>query len=190
MALARFRLWVGSMHIDEKESKGKLFMVNQDGTFEERLDNIGVSNGMDWANNTMYYIDSPTKNIYAFDYNPEDGKISNKRVVVTVPPNSGVPDGMTLVTPNGRKDPLLVVAQWGGSGVYIYDPTLGSGGESALKRRLEIPAGNTTSCVFGGEGGADLFVTSAKRGRSPDQLAQEPHAGGTQPENIFLWATI
>jgi sugar lactone lactonase YvrE len=32
----------------------------------------------------MYYIDSPTKKIFAYDYNNSSGEISNKRVLFSI----------------------------------------------------------------------------------------------------------
>jgi len=35
-----------------------------------------------------------------------------------------------------------------------------------------------SSCAFGGPDMSDLYITTAARGLSPEQLENEPHAGG------------
>jgi sugar lactone lactonase YvrE len=154
------------MDTSEEKSDGKLWMVNRDGSFEEKLDNLAIPNGLDWTSDHMFYIDSPTKSVVKFDYETSTGQISNKTVLLTIPDGTGVPDGMT-VSPDKK---YALVAHWGGFGVYIYDATSGN-----LLRKISLPTAHTTSCVWIGN---DLYVTSAKKGRSVEQLAQEKHAGG------------
>jgi sugar lactone lactonase YvrE len=43
---------------------------------------------------------------------------------------------------------------------------------------VELPASRVTSCIFGGPGLDELFVTTARRGLAPGDLASEPAAGG------------
>jgi hypothetical protein len=47
---------------------------------------ITVSNGLTWSldKKTMYYIDSPTQKVFAYDYNNLTSEISNKRPVVSI----------------------------------------------------------------------------------------------------------
>lgn len=157
------------MDIAEEKTDGKLYMINRDGSFHTRLQDVSISNGLDWLDSKkMFFIDSPTKRIDSFDYNPSSGELSNRTTAVTVKENSGVPDGMTL-TPDGK---MMMVCHWGGSGVYIYDIATGK-----HLRTLPLPCAHTTSCCWVGN---DLYVTSAKKGRTEEELKQEPHAGGTQ----------
>ena len=44
----------------------------------------------------MYYIDSLTRQVTAYDYDAASGAISNPRPLVTLPEGTGVPDGMTV----------------------------------------------------------------------------------------------
>jgi sugar lactone lactonase YvrE len=41
----------------------------------------------------MYLVDSPTKNIFKYDYDLETGSVSNRRVFFHVDDENGVPDG-------------------------------------------------------------------------------------------------
>lgn len=156
------------MDIAEKASDGKLWMINPNGTFEERLQNLEISNGLDWSpdHRTMFFVDSPTMQVHRFEFDAATGRVNKKRVLLTVPPDSGCPDGLTL-SPSGN---FLLVAQWGGYGVYIYEASSGK-----FLRKISLPVAHTTSCTWIGN---DLYVTSAKKGRTLAQLESEPHAGG------------
>lgn len=87
------RLWIGSMSMTENDGggnaapAGSLYCIEPDGTIIKKLDKITISNGIAWSpdNSTMYFIDSPTRKIVAFDYNLSSGEISNGYTVVEIP---------------------------------------------------------------------------------------------------------
>ena len=67
------RFWVGTMGVPGKvlPGIGSLFVLERDRkTFRKVLSNTFISNGIAWSldSKTMYYIDSPTKLVQAFDY--------------------------------------------------------------------------------------------------------------------------
>lgn len=59
------------------------------------IEGVSIANGISWSKDdkTMYFTDSPTKNIFAYDFDAETGQISNRRVFFHVDDESGVPDG-------------------------------------------------------------------------------------------------
>ena len=132
------------------------------------LDGVTISNGLAWTPDgaTLYYIDSPTQGVDAFDYDTGTGRLANRRRVVDIPAAAGLPDGMTLDT-----DGCLWVALYGGSAVHRYTP------DGRLDTVLSFPASNITCPVFGGPGLGVLYVTSARDGLGERQLAAQPHAG-------------
>ncbi len=67
----------------------------------------------------------------------------------------------------------LWIAMWGGAAVTVWDPATGQ-----LLETLPLPAKNVTACVFGGEDGTDLFVTSARQGLTHADLTEYPLSGG------------
>jgi sugar lactone lactonase YvrE len=154
----------------EKET-GSLYQI-RNGDCNRMLGPVTVSNGLAWDThrNVFYYIDSPTREVAAFDYSPETGNIANKRIVWQVPEGAGFPDGMTIDT-----DGNLWVALWGGSGVACVDPQQG-----AVVGKIEVPAPQVTSCTFGGENHDTLYVTTARVGMKPEQLETHPLSG-----NVF-----
>jgi len=117
------------------------------------LDKVTISNGLAWSidESTFYYIDTPTQQVVTFAYDPDSGEISNRRVLLEVPRETGSPDGMTI-----DENDNLWVALWNGSGVHQYD---GRTGEQLA--RIEVPAQNVTSCTFGGPEMKTLYITTA-----------------------------
>ena len=66
----------------------------------------------------------------------------------------------------------LWVAQWGGFGVYCYNPYTGE-----LLGKVEVPAPNVASCAFGGKDMDTLYITTARAGLSEQQLEEYPLSG-------------
>jgi sugar lactone lactonase YvrE len=159
------RFWAGTMAYDETPEAGSLY-VFEDGTARTVLEKATVSNGLGWSldHGTMYYIDTPTGRVDAFDYDEDSGAVSGRRPFVTV--EGGSPDGMT-VDDEGH----LWVALWKGGAVHRYDPS------GKLVATVRLPVTNVTSCCFGDPGGATLFITTSRQGLSNKQLSAEPDAG-------------
>lgn len=164
------RFWVGSMHMESEKNAASLYMMDNDQRVVEKLDGVTVSNGIIWSldNETMYYIDTPTRQVQAFDYDVSTGEISSPRVVITVPKENGSPDGMTI-----DEEGMLWIGHWGGSMVGRYDPESGE-----MIQKVDVPALNVTACAFGGENLDQLYITTASIGMNEDQLKQFPQAGG------------
>lgn len=164
------RFWAGTMNLNEKEATGSLYSLDSGWCVRKVLGGITVSNGLTWSPDyrTMYYIDSPTKEVWAFDYDLYTGIIKNKRVVVRIPEGEGVPDGMT-----SDCEGALWVAQWDGWKVSRWNPYNG-------KKLMEVhvPAARVSSCVFGGENLNELYITTARFGISVEGLLKQPLAGG------------
>ncbi|SDB21554.1 Sugar lactone lactonase YvrE [Flavobacteriaceae bacterium MAR_2010_188] len=163
------RLWVGSMAFNEQKHAARLYMVDQEGRVEEKIDSITISNGIAWSkdNSKMYYIDTPTAKVKVFDYNNSTGEISNEKVAVEVPNSLGYPDGMTI-----DEEGMLWVAMWNGNAVYRFDPNTGE-----TLQKIEVPAHNVTSCAFGGNNLETLYITSATVDMKDEEHQKYPLAG-------------
>ena len=164
---AKGRLWAGSMHDAESESTGKLYRVNADRKPHIADENYIITNGPAFSpqGKTLYHTHSPHRLIYAFDLN-EDGGLSNKREFIRIPDQDGYPDGMTTDA-EGR----LWVCHWAGFRVSAFSP------EGDLERVIELPVPNVTSCAFGGPNLDELYITTARKGLSHEELEQYPLAG-------------
>jgi sugar lactone lactonase YvrE len=104
----------------------------------------------------------------AYDYGLASGDLANPRPAVTVPPELGWPDGMTSDT-----EGMLWVAMWGGAKLTRWDPSSGR-----LIANIPIPALNVSACAFGGPDLTDLYVTSARKEMTAEQLEKYPLTGG------------
>ncbi|GHV13444.1 gluconolaconase [Spirochaetia bacterium] len=147
------RFWLGTMDLEEKEKIGGLYRVSPDLTCKKVLDGLIIGNGMAWTddNKIMYYIDSPTLEIWAFDFDLVKGELGNKRTVIKYGTGEGMPDGMTIDT-----EGMLWVAQFRGARVSRWNPHTGQRIAS-----YPIPTYNITAPCFGGKDFDELFVTSA-----------------------------
>ncbi|HRE50565.1 MAG TPA: SMP-30/gluconolactonase/LRE family protein [Flavitalea sp.] len=163
------RFWAGTMSVKGTAGAGKLYMLEHDNQVSVRIDNVSCSNGMAWNkdHDRLYYIDTPTQQVVAYDYNPADGSISNGKTIITIPEEEGYPDGMTI-----DEEGMLWIALWNGGKVVRYDPETGR-----QLMHFSLPAAKITSCAFGGEHLSDLYITSAKVDLSEDELKEQPLAG-------------
>ncbi|OAD58557.1 Regucalcin [Eufriesea mexicana] len=151
---------------------GSLYSIGNDLIFKKRVTPVSISNGLAWNSNndTLYYIDSLTYQIMAYNYDSQTGTISNKKTVFDLQKNNipGLPDGMTIDT-----DENLWVAVFGGGGVLNINPKTGK-----LLRFVKINnVKNITSVTFGGPNLDILYVTSANIGLNENELKDQPHAG-------------
>jgi sugar lactone lactonase YvrE len=165
------RFWAGTLELVEEDmTAGTLYCLFPDGRVEPRVPDVGISNGIVWTSDkkTMYFIDSPTRRVDAFDYNNETGEISNRRTAIALPEGIGYPDGMTI-----DSEDKLWVALWGGWGVARFDPMTGQ-----LLEKIDVKASQVTACAFGGPELKDLYITTARRDLEGAALNDQPHAGG------------
>ena len=131
---------------------GKLYLIDGAGSAQIVDSGSGMSNGLGFSpdDSTLYYTDSYTRRIYAFDVDSASGGLSNKRVLVQVPDDEGLPDGLT-VDAEGH----LWSAQWYGGQVVRYDP------DGKVERRVPLPVRQVASLTFGGDALDELYITSA-----------------------------
>jgi sugar lactone lactonase YvrE len=163
------RLWVGTMNADLVPGAGCLYRVSADLAVDRMISPVSISNGLDWSpdGRTFYYIDSLTKQIDAYDYEPGGGALSNRRPLVKTPGIVATPDGMAVDAEGG-----LWVAMWDGGSVLHFSP------EGELLTVVDLPVSRVTSVAFGGDRLQQLFITSARTGLTPEQLTNdEPLAG-------------
>jgi sugar lactone lactonase YvrE len=156
------RFFAGTISLVKKTGDARLYRLDQDLSLHEAFGPVTNSNGIVWSGDgrTVYYIDTPRREVLAFDY--EDGQLRNPRAAVSTVGIDASPDGMTI-----DADDHLWVAFCHGACVVCYDPI--SGNEL---RRVELPCLETTACAFGGPGLCDLYVTTGIH-----KSVVEEHAG-------------
>jgi len=160
--------WAGTMALDERPGAGSLYRLNRDNSVDTMLTPVTISNGLDWSDDsrTMYFVDSPTRSVDLFDFDPETGALSSRRPLVRIAREDGMPDGLTL-----DAEGCVWVALWGGGAVRRYGP------DGRLDAVVRLPVTHPTSCAFGGPDFRDLYITSAAGHASDDERRRQPHAG-------------
>lgn len=166
----RGRYLAGTMSLSNQRSKGSLYSIDSEYKVTTLLTEVSISNGLAWSadGSIMYFIDTPTRKVVAFDYDLETGTISNRRVVIDIGDQPGSPDGMTI-----DAEGMLWVAHWGGWCVTRWNPLNGQ-----LLQSIAVPASQVTSCTFGGTELDTLYITTARIGLSEEELLKQPDAGG------------
>jgi sugar lactone lactonase YvrE len=159
------RLWAGTMSLSEQPNCGNLYRIDPgDLQISRMVANVSISNGLAWSpeGSTVYYIDSPTRRVDAFDFHA--GQLSNRRGVIEI--HEGFPDGMC-----SDHEGNLWIALWGGWAVECYDPKTG-----VRIARIELPVEAVTSCCFDDKSG--IFITTASRDLDAKGRKLQPLAGG------------
>ncbi|OZU88504.1 SMP-30/gluconolaconase/LRE domain protein [Virgibacillus indicus] len=164
------RFWAGTMNMEGKSQRAALYCLDSKTGCRKVLSQVSISNGLCWSpdHRTMYYIDTPTREIVSFPYDLKNGTLGEKKAAVSFPAGQGVPDGMTIDV-----EGMIWVASWGGGHVSRWDPSTGKCLET-----IRVPASQVTSCTFGGENMDELYITSARVGLDEKALNNEPSAGG------------
>jgi sugar lactone lactonase YvrE len=163
------RFWAGTLALKETTGAGSVYCLQPDLSVIKKIEGVTISNGIAWSidSSVLYYIDTPTLAIAAYEYDTASGSISNRKIVITISEKDGFPDGMTI-----DNEGMLWIAFWGGWKIARWDPNTG-------KKLLEIrlPVSRVTSCTFGGAQLQDLFITTATKDLTAGELEQQPLAG-------------
>ncbi|MGZ8527311.1 MAG: SMP-30/gluconolactonase/LRE family protein [Candidatus Limnocylindrales bacterium] len=163
------RFWAGTMALDHRAGAGALYRLDPDLSVHRMVDGVAISNGLDWSldGRTMYYVDTPTRRIDRFDFDPTSGTIADRRPFAAIDPGDGSPDGLTVDAEGG-----IWLALWDGWRVRRYLP------DGSIEREIRLPVSEVTCPVFGGPDLDELYITTAWELLSEEQHAAEPLAGG------------
>lgn len=166
------RLWIGTMADDATHGAGSLYRVDRDLRCTRVLHSLTISNGIGWRadGRRMFFIDSPTRRVDLFDYEPGSGRIRSRRPWVDTSGFAGVPDGLTM-----DAEDAVWVAMYDGGAVLRFDR---DGHHVATVR---VPVARPTSCAFAGPGLDRLVITTAmaEDGTGGDVYVCEPGITGT-----------
>lgn len=163
------RFCAGTMSLSEEHAAGNFYMIGKDLKVAKKITGVTISNGIAWNKDhtKFYFIDTPTFEVVAFDYNKTSGNIDNKTTIIKIAAKDGSPDGMTL-----DSEGMLWISHWDGWQVTRWNPLTG---EKLL--HIPLPVAKITSCTFGGKQLDDLYITSARVGLSINELKKQPLAG-------------
>jgi sugar lactone lactonase YvrE len=158
------RFWWSAMDDDGGRRAGSVFRF--DGQNRAVITGVHIANSMAFSpdGKTFYLSDSARKTIWAYRLDM-DGLPAGRRVFAVI--EDGAPDGAATDEEGG-----LWVAIWGG---WRIDRYLSDG---RLERSIPMPVQQPSSCIFGDDDLATLYVTSAWDGLSETELGDQPLAGG------------
>ncbi|NDZ17456.1 senescence marker protein-30 (SMP-30) [Variovorax sp. WS11] len=164
----RGRFWVGTLDRALHQPVGQLYGL-QDGSLCSVAGGATLSNGIGWSpdNRTMYFTDTHTGRIDAFDFDIASGTVRSRWPFVQVEEGPGGPDGLTVDAEGG-----VWSAQFGRGVIHRYLP------DGRLHRVIQLPVTQPTSCMFGGPDLRTLYITTARHGLDAAALEAQPWAGG------------
>lgn len=164
------RFLVGTMVQDMGQGApaGRLYSHNAGEGARLLLDDLIVPNGLALSpdGRTLYLSDShPSRQlIWAFDYDPDTGTPSNRRLFVDMNAHPGRPDGAAVDV-----DGCYWICGNDAGLIHRFTP------DGRLDRSLSVPVKKPAMCAFGGRNLDTLFVTSIRPG---GDLTDQPLAGG------------
>ena len=170
------RFWVGTIYEPREPALASLHCFSAS-KLTRRKEGITVSNGLAWSPNgrTMYWSDTKAHTIFAFDFDPASGALSEQRVFASFAPKQA---GQSLDAYGGRPDGAAVdaegcywVAMFEGQRILRLSPS----GE--LLREVTLPVRCATMPCFGGADLKTIYITTARENRPGAELAAQPLAG-------------
>ena len=166
------RFWSGSMfEVPGKpvEFVGSLYRLDPDLTVHRMIEGVGCSNGLAWSpdSKTMYFSDSHSGRVDAYDFDAATGGIENRRAFIDMTVTGGVADGATVDAEGCYWVTVPVTSK-----VSRYDPA------GRLMTSITLPTDLPTCCEFGGKDLDILYVTTAVLRRPDAHFAGQRNPGG------------
>ncbi|HSI42091.1 MAG TPA: SMP-30/gluconolactonase/LRE family protein [Xanthobacteraceae bacterium] len=162
------RFWIGSMEdpVQPARAMGSLYRFGADHRCTRTVDGLFVSNGLAFSpgGRTLYHSDSyaAVRTIWAWDMDPADGVLSNRRVFVDTHGMPGRPDGGAV-----DADGCYWMAGNDGWEIVRFTP------KGAVDRRIALPVAKPSMLAFGGPRFDTIYITSIR----PASVEGQPQAG-------------
>ena len=170
------RLWVGTIYEPRTSAAAALYCW--DGKKLQRMaGDVTVSNGLAFSpdGHTLYWADTPSHRVMAYDFNPQAGTLLNPRVLAQFETKSADQD---LALYGGRPDGAAVDAEgayW--CAMFEGQRLLRIAPDGRLLQELRLPVRCPTMPCFGGPDLRTLYITTAREKRPAAELAAQPLAG-------------
>ena len=177
------RYWAGTLCDVRTSTDAELFVLDcRDGRAPEArrmAGNSTIANGLAWSpdNGTIYWADTQSQIIKAWDWESESNTMSNERVfqqfapkpadwVSGMPGYGGRPDGAAVDT-HGN----YYVAMFEGARLLKFAPN------GDLLAEIPTPVQCPTMPCFGGDDLQTLYITTSRDKRPATELAAMPQSG-------------
>ena len=167
----RGRFFAGGMDDQEEHAICGLWRLDPDLTLTQVDQGIICSNGPCWSpdNSTFYFADTFQDVMWAYDYDIEQGTVSNKRNFASSKNEAGFYDGSTVDSEGCVWNAMVI-----GGELIRYTP------DGEVDRRIGMPVRNLTSVIFGGDKLDEIYVTSMARVTHP--ASHEHFAAEVKPQ--------
>jgi sugar lactone lactonase YvrE len=164
------RFWAGTMNsVQWDTSSGSLYRLDAELRATCQQSGCICANGLDWSpdGRVLYFTESFSYSIYAYDLDAATGEIANRRLFASVDKKSGAfPDGLTV-----DADGYVWSVHNKAGRVVRYSPA------GAIDRVVELPVPRPCSCAFGGARLDVLYITTARETLTSSQIASAPLSG-------------
>jgi sugar lactone lactonase YvrE len=165
------RFWSGSMFDvpgEKAEAIASLYRMDADLSVHRMIEGIKCCNGLAWSpdSRVMYFSDSHTPIIRAYDFDPATGDIENERVFVELE-GKDICDGSTVDAEGCYWATIPFTGK-----VNRYDP------DGRLMQTIMLPTDLPTCCEFGGKDLDILYVTTAVLMRPDSHFVGQSNPGG------------
>ena len=163
------RLVVGGMNEVSGTPDSSVISIDGNLKVQTLIDQISCANSICFspAGNTMFFADTPNREILAFDYDEDRGRLTNKRLHASFKQEPGLPDGSCVDAEGGVWN-----AEWEGHRVVRVAPN------GTIDHVIDVPVWKPTCCAFGGPNLDTLFITTSRLMSDEAALKKEPSAGG------------
>lgn len=163
------RFVLGGMNEGTGEANSSVISIDSDLSVKTLIDGVSCANSTCFSpdGTTMYFADTPDREIVAFDYDIATGAVSNQRVHGDFSSEPGLPDGSCVDAEGGVWN-----AEWEGRRVVRVAPN------GQIDRVIEVPVWKPTCCAFGGPDLDTLYITTSRLMSDDDVLEKEPESGG------------
>ncbi|CUH45541.1 SMP-30/gluconolactonase/LRE family protein [Ruegeria atlantica] len=163
------RLIVGGMNEVSGAHDSSVLCIDTDLSVRTIIEKVSCANSACFTpdGGTMFFADTPDREIVAFDYDTATGSVSDRRIYASFKDEPGLPDGSCVDAEGGVWN-----AEWEGRRVVRVAPN------GAIDRVIEIPVWKPTCCAFGGPELDTLFITTSRLMSDEDALSREPESGG------------
>ena len=170
------RLWVGTIY--EPRTSAAAALYRWDGkTLQQMAGDVTVSNGLAFSpdGHTLYWTDTPSHRVMAYDFNPVDGTLLNPRVLVQFEKKTA---DQELARYGGRPDGAAVDAEgayW--CAMFEGQRLLRIAPDGHVLQALPLPVRCPTMPCFGGPDLRTLYITTSREKRPAAELEAQPLAG-------------
>ncbi|MEM8569360.1 MAG: SMP-30/gluconolactonase/LRE family protein [Pseudomonadota bacterium] len=168
------RFWCGSMNKKIEAKTAAIYSLSPDWTVTKHAEDFHfmVSNGTAFSldGRTMYFSDTLGDQVWCFSFDPDEGRIYDRRPFFSTADRPGMVDGGTV-----DAEDCYWCALVAGGKVLRLDP------QGRVMLEIDMPVPRPTCPTFGGPNHDRLFVTSQRLFMTDAELEAYPQAG-----NVFV----